>query len=241
MWHWTLFLTDAGSQVPEITCWAYITATVLASLQSVLAKMLHSTLSRQHRGPKRCRRIRGRGYKHSRGRRSGQSQQRCWRRRWARTRKVRNRLARATNGNGVQPQASLTHDATAPDDCTQASMEIDSSASNVGQAEAAPSNEASTANQMRLGEPVSRMTIDERAKVLGQAAVPIPGDGWCLLHAVSWYLQRHEGDEVAWCVRKAAETYVQALEWLINLEDPTIHKGHLYLQMTLFSTERCHW
>ena len=49
--------------------------------------------------------------------------------------------------------------------------------------------------------------------------VDIPGDGWCLLHAVSWYLERHESHEPEWSVRKAADTYVQALEFLIQQFD----------------------
>ena len=61
-----------------------------------------------------------------------------------------------------------------------------------------------------------RISIEDRATALGKVAVPIPGDGWCLLHAVSWYLRGHESPELAWCVSKAAKTYLQALEWLMN-------------------------
>ena len=49
--------------------------------------------------------------------------------------------------------------------------------------------------------------------------VDIPGDAWCLLHAVSWYLERHESHEPEWSVRKAADTYVQALEFLVQQFD----------------------
>lgn len=60
------------------------------------------------------------------------------------------------------------------------------------------------------------MDVEARARALGKVAIPIPGDGWCLMHAASWYLERHESHEPVWRVKKAAETYLQGLEWLLG-------------------------
>ena len=43
----------------------------------------------------------------------------------------------------------------------------------------------------------------------------VPGDGWCLFHAVARYGARPgAGARPRWCLRAAAEIYLQALEWL---------------------------
>ena len=54
------------------------------------------------------------------------------------------------------------------------------------------------------------MDIESRAAQLGRVASPIPGDGWCLLHAVAWYTKMSN----SWNVEMAAGTYLLALEWL---------------------------
>ena len=49
----------------------------------------------------------------------------------------------------------------------------------------------------------------------GGVVVAVPGDGWCLFHAVARYGARPgEGARPRWCLRAAAEIYLQALEWL---------------------------
>jgi len=55
------------------------------------------------------------------------------------------------------------------------------------------------------------MDIERRAAQLGRVASPIPGDGWCLLHAVAWYTKLTSN---SWNVEMAAGTYLLALEWL---------------------------
>ena len=49
----------------------------------------------------------------------------------------------------------------------------------------------------------------------GGVVVAVPGDGWCLFHAVARYGARPgAGARPRWCLRAAAEIYLQALEWL---------------------------
>ena len=186
-------LTDTWSQQPNKTAVAYVVAVLLVCLQSLLADRLQHLFSKKHRPPRRCRRIKGRRYRHGRGRKGKQSRQPTGRYQWARSRKLRNRQAHTVNGNGP--------------------------ITNVAQVQPAPSKETMTADQTHVGAEVPRSRLDKRATALGKVAVPTPGDGWCLFHAVSWYFHQHEGQELAWCVKRAAETYLQALEWLTNQLD----------------------
>ena len=119
-------LTDTWSQQPNKTACAYVVAVLLVCLQSLRADRLHHMFSKKHRPPKRCRRIKGRRYRHSRGRRGKQSRQCTGPNYWARSRKVRNRLAHTVNGNGAQRRTSPARDATASNPSTSVPMDIES-------------------------------------------------------------------------------------------------------------------
>ena len=105
-------------------------------------------------------------------------------------------IAHSLHGNGPLPTGP-----TAPRDNTEHS----------------PTGAAASTAQAPLNTDtrLKSYSMRERAEMLNKVPMEIPGDGWCLMHAVSWYFERHEGHEPVWSVKKAAETYVQALEWLI--------------------------
>ena len=146
-------------------------------------------LTKRARGSKPCRRIKGRRYKPCRSRRRQRRRKNAWTRLWHWSRKLRNRLAHALHGNGPEPTDASSNSGTASGE--------------------------NTATE----QPIASYTVEERAQQLKRVPVDIPGDGWCLLHAVSWYLERHESHEPEWSVRKAADTYVQALEFLVQQFD----------------------
>ena len=53
---------------------------------------------------------------------------------------------------------------------------------------------------------------DPRQQRIGDSIVEVPGDGWCFFHAVGRYSTQDPG----WAKLRAAEIYLQALEWLLQ-------------------------
>ena len=167
----------------------YMLSTVWPTVVDATATRMTRARAKTARGGKRCRRIKGRRYKPCRRRRRQRRRKKAWTRLWHWSRKLRNRLAHALHGNGPVPTDASTNSAAA-----------------------SGSNSATE-------QPEASYTVEARAERLRKVPVDIPGDGWCLLHAVSWYLERHESHEPEWSVRKAADTYVQALEFLVQQFD----------------------
>ena len=167
----------------------HMLSTVWPTVVDAAATRIARVLTKRARGSKRCRRIKGRRYKPCRRRRRQRRRKKAWTRLWHWSRKLRNRLAHALHGNGPGP--------------------TDASSNSVA---ASGSNNATE-------QPEASYTVEARAQRLRRVPVDIPGDVWCLLHAVSWYLERHESHEPEWSVRKAADTYVQALEFLVQQFD----------------------
>ncbi|CAL1151362.1 unnamed protein product, partial [Cladocopium goreaui] len=168
---------------------SYMLCTVWPTLVDAAVSRIARVLTKRARGSKPCRRIKGRRYKPCRGRRRQRRRKKAWTRLWHWSRKLRNRLAHALHGNGPGPTDASSNSGTA--------------------------SGGNTATE----QPGASYTVEARAQRLRRVPVDIPGDGWCLLHAVSWYLERHESHEPEWSVRKAADTYVQALEFLVQQFD----------------------
>ena len=64
-----------------------------------------------------------------------------------------------------------------------------------------------------LGEKTRRSELaDPRQQRIGDSIVEVPGDGWCFFHAVG----RYSTQEPGWAKLRAAEIYLQALEWLLQ-------------------------
>ena len=64
-----------------------------------------------------------------------------------------------------------------------------------------------------LGEKMRRSELaDPRQQRIGDSIVEVPGDGWCFFHAVG----RYSTQEPGWARLRAAEIYLQALEWLLQ-------------------------
>ena len=163
--------------------------TVWPTVVDAAVTRIARVLTKRARGSKPCHRIKGRRYKPCRGRRRQRRRKKAWTRLWHWSRKLRNRLAHALHGNGPGPTDASSNSGTA--------------------------SGGNTATE----QPGASYTVEARAQRLRRVPVDIPGDGWCLLHAVSWYLERHESHEPEWSVRKAADTYVQALEFLVQQFD----------------------
>ena len=171
-------------------------STWLPTVVDALATRITQALAKTARVRKQCRRIKGRRYKPCRRRRRQSRNRKAWTRLWHWSRKLRNRLAHSLHGNGPLPTGP-----TAPRDNTEHS----------------PTGPAASTAQAPLNTDarLKSYSMRERTEMLNKVPMEIPGDGWCLMHAVSWYFERHEGHEPVRSVKKAAETYVQALEWLI--------------------------
>ena len=171
-------------------------STWLPRVVDALATRITQALAKTARVRKQCRRIKSRRYKPCRRRRRQSRNRKAWTRLWHWSRKLRNRLDHSLHGNGPLPTCP-----TAPRDNTEHS----------------PTGAAASTAQAPLNTDtrLKSYSMRERAEMLNKVPMEIPGDGWCLMHAVSWYFERHEGHEPVWSVKKAAETYVQALEWLI--------------------------
>ena len=171
-------------------------STWLPTVVDALATRIMQALAKTARVRKQCRRIKGRRYKPCRRRRRQSRNRKAWTRLWHWSRKLRNRLAHSLHGNGPLPTGP-----TAPRDNTD----------QLPTGPAASPAQAPVNTDTRL----KSYSMRERAEMLNKVPMEIPGDGWCLMHAVSWYLERGEGPEPMWSVKTAAETYVQALEWLV--------------------------
>ena len=184
-----LFVTLPFRETLLYAILGHMLSTVWPTVVDAAATRIAKVLTKRARGSKRCRRIKGRRYKPCRRRRRQRRRKKAWTRLWHWSRKLRNRLAHALHGNGPGP--------------------TDASSNSVA---ASGSNNATE-------QPEASYTVEARAQRLRRVPVDIPGDGWCLLHAVSWYLERHESHEPEWSVRKAADTYVQALEFLVQQFD----------------------
>ena len=176
-------------------------STVLPRTVDTVARLIAKAFARKGPGSTRCRRIKGRRYKPCRRRRRQGRRKKFWTRLWHWSRKLRNRLAHALHGNTAVPADASSNSAAASG--SNPATELTQ-----GTPSAVPVDPASTT-----------YTVEERAQQLKRVPVDIPGDGWCLLHAVSWYLERHESHEPEWSLRKAADTYVQALEFLVQQFD----------------------
>ena len=179
----------------------HMLSTVWPTVVDATATRITWALAKRARGSKRCRRIKGRRHKPCRRRRRRSRRKKAWTRLWHWSRKLRNRLAHALHGNGPVPT-----------DASSNSAEASGSNNATEQPEATPP-------AVPVEQESTSYTVEARAQRLQKVPVEIPGDGWCLLHAVSWYLERHESHEPAWSVRKAADTYLQALEFLVQQFD----------------------
>ena len=162
-------------------------STWLPTVVDALATRIMQALAKTARVRKQCRRIKGRRYKPCRRRRRQSRNRKAWTRLWHWSRKLRNRLAHSLHGNGPLPTGP-----TAPRDNTD----------QLPTGPAASPAQAPVNTDTRL----KSYSMRERAEMLNKVPMEIPGDGWCLMHAVSWYLERGEGPEPMWSVKTAAET-----------------------------------
>ena len=179
----------------------HMLSTVWQTVVDTTATRITRALAKRGRGSKRCRRIKGRRYKPCRRRRRQRRRKKAWTRLWHWSRKLRNRLAHALHGNGAVPADASSNSAAASGS---------NNATELPQA---------TPSAVPVEQESTTYTVEARAERLQKVPVDIPCDGWCLLHAVSWYLERHESHEPEWSVRKAADTYLQALEFLVQQFD----------------------
>ena len=82
---------------------------------------------------------------------------------------------------------------------------------------ASDGNREAMATESRRGQPNEKNTrrsgpADPRQQRIGDSIIEVPGDGWCFFHAVG----RYSTQELGWAKLRAAEIYLQALEWLLQ-------------------------